>query len=444
MNRATKLDAIRALIGASPDQVLASLAMALAGAPGDLAPVAEIIEREQTVRRLSGVVFAPLMPLFAPRPDGFAAPCFPRRLLKELWRTLMERRPEAMAALTEATEDWDPRDPTPPILDELCIEAAALCAEGTDEGGQRRELALYLRLAPFGRAALARLGDWLGKATEERAAVLRLIFRDGTTVCEDSAPRLMEILLAHLPDAPLILRPISLITDRSSDRYLAESELASFGERLLERVETHVEQLKLFDTDGGEAAARAAAGDVSAAGAILDEVEHSVDLARDGPWGKRVAAARKAMAALIESRLRDCQRAVEQALPMQAVRLTGRMTRPSPRVSQPPDPRFVEPARALMLLLRETRMAAVTGGFGALRSQVADGLSDWLEVYADELVHLLNAGEAPDPEVAREYLEIAAQFLSRAENDKAAKIVRRRAAVAGTGSGGIDPSQEVA
>ena len=86
----------------------------------------------------------------------------------------------------------------------------------------------------------------------------------------------------------------------------------------------------------------------------------------------------------------------------------------------------------------------MTGGFGALRSQVADGLSDWLEVYADELVHLLNAGEAPDAEVAREYLEIAAQFLSHAENDKAAKIVRRRAAVAGTGSGGIDPSQEVA
>ncbi|MBX7249671.1 MAG: hypothetical protein K1X35_11595 [Caulobacteraceae bacterium] len=440
MDRAAKLEAIRALLGAAPDQALASLGIALSGVGGDLAPVAEIVEREQTVRRLSAVVFGPLLPMFGSRPDGLQTPTFSRATLKQLWRELMDDRLDTLAAVATAIEDWDPSHPPPPILDEVCLEAAALC----DARPELAELAIYLRLSPFARTALARLGDWLGRANEERAAVLRLIFRDAAEVCDDAAPRLMEILLAHLPDAQLILRPISLITDRSGDRYLASSELASFGERLLERVERHVESLKGFNTAGGEAAAYAAARDVSVAGAILDEIEHSVDLARDGPWGKRVAAGRKAMAAMIEARLRECQKAVEQALPMQAVRLTGRMTRPSPKVSQPPDPRFVEPARALMVLLGETRGAAATGGFGALRTQVSEGLSDWLEVYADELVHVLNAGEAPDPDIAREYLEIAADFLAKAENDKAAQIVRRRAAVAGTGFTPPDPSQEVA
>lgn len=451
MSTAAKLDSIRMLIGMAPDQALASLSIALAGADAQLAPVAEIIEREQSVRRMSAVVFSPIMPLLNARLDGLPAPRFSRPLLKDLWRTLMEQRPEMMQALTQAVEDWDPHDPSPPILDELCVEAADLAEKGAslefrgrDAGDEARELAIFLRLCPLARGALARLGDWLGRATEERAAVLRLIFKDATAVIDDAAPRLMEILLAHLPEAALIMRPISLITERAGDRYLASSELAGFGERLLDRVEALVERLKSFDTGGGEAAAHAAAADVGTAGAILDEIEHSIDLARDGPWGKRVASARKSMAAMIESRLRECQRAVEQALPMQAVRLTGRMTRPSPRVAMPPDPRFVEPAKALMLLLGETRAAAATGGFGALRAQVAEALSDFLEVYADELVHLLNAGEAPDPVIALEYLELAAVFLSQAENDKAAQIVRRRAAVAGSGSGAADPSQQVA
>ena len=306
------------------------------------------------------------------------------------------------------------------------------------------DLADYLRLCPFARVALARLGDWLGKANEERAAVLRLIFRDAAEVQGDSAPRLMEMLLGHVPEAAQILRPISLITERAGDRYLASSELAGFGERLLDRAEEHVGLLTAFLPADGPDAARRAAQNANAAGAILAEIEQAIELAQDGPWGRRVLDARKSMSAMIESRLRECQKAVEMALPMQSVRITGRMTRPSPKVSAAPDPRFVEPARALMVLLGETRQAANSGGFGALRSQVAEALSDWLEVYADELVHLVNAGEAPDPAVAQEYLELAADFLSSAENDKAAQIVRRRAAVAGCGSGQAEPSQDVA
>lgn len=447
MATSAKLEAIRALIGAAPDAVLSSLAMALSGGGPDLHQVEEMVAREQAVRRLRGVVFAPVLPLFSPREDGVRAPRFARDLLKDVWRRLMAVQPEALESAAREVAEWDSHDAPPECLDALCLEAARLCEEGAstefrggDGGAGARELALYLKLCPLARKALARLGDWLGKATEERAAVLRLIFKDATEVCDDSAPRLMEMILGHLPDATLVLRPISLITERAGDRYLASSELASFGERLVEQAEARVERLRAFDLRGGEAAALAAAADVQAAGAMLTEIEHSVDLARDGPWGKRVAAARKSMAGMIESRLRECQKLVEAALPMQAVRLTGRMTRPSPRVSTPPDPRHVEPARALMLLLGETRQAAATGGFGALRAQVAEGLSDWLEVYADELVHLINAGEAPDPAIAHEYLELAATFLAQAENEKAAQIVRRRAAVAGAGS----PSQDVA
>ena len=246
-----KLDAVRAVIGASPDKALTSLAMALDGAGGDLTLVADMIAQEQTARRLSGVVFAPLYPLVLARADGVAAPRFSRALVKDLWRTLLERRPDAAEAVAAAIEDWDPHDPPPPLLDELCLEAAEIAEAGAamefrgrDTGDEARELAVYLKLAPFARVALGRLGDWLGKATEERAAVLRLIFKDAAEVCEDSAPRLLEMLLGHLPEAAQILRPISLITERAGDRYLASSELASVDERLLDRAAALVERLK--------------------------------------------------------------------------------------------------------------------------------------------------------------------------------------------------------
>lgn len=444
MPTAAQLATVRMLIASAPDAVLNSMAMALTGAEGELAPILAQVDQERENRRLRDIVLGPVVPLFAPRRDGVRATTFPRRLLPALWRAVIEADPEMVTQAAADVLYWHPQEDEPPrSLDDLCRAAARLVRHDPPaafQGPEAAELGVYLSLGPLARRALRRLPDWLGKATDERAAILRLIFKDAAAVCDDSAPRMMEMLLGHLPEAYLILRPISVLTERASDRYLADSELADFGERLLTEVDVRVDRLKHFDPNGGEAAARAIAADVHAANAILTEFEHSVELSKDGPWGRRVGDARKAMAVLIEARLRESQRRVEAALPLGAVRLTGRMTRPAPRISTPPEPRLVEPARALLVLLSETRHAAATGGFGALRAHVAEGLSEFLEIYADELVHLLNAGEAPDTAIAHAYLDLAAEFLGWAENTKAAQIVRRRAAVAGAGT----PSQEVA
>ncbi len=444
MPTAAQLKAVRSLIAATPDAALGRLAAALGAGGEEFAPVLDIVLQEQMRRRTRQAAFAPVLPLFRARPDGVSTPVFPPSLLTGVWKALGEHCSPAMQVATRDFELWEPDyDPAPETLNVLCREAARLLEEGlcgAEETGQARELALYFKLAPLARLALARLPDWLGKATEERAAVLRLIFKDATSVCEDSAPRLMEMVLGQLEEAALILRPISLLTDRAGDRYLADSELRGFGERILALAERHVAGLKAFDPSGGAAAAHVAAAHARLAGDILAELEHSVDLSRDGPWGRRVAQSRQMIAGAIETRLREAEKAVEHALPMQEVRLTGRMTRPAPRLDAPPDPRFVEPARGLLTLLGETRHAAASGGFGALRTQVAEALSEWLEIYADELVHMLNGGEARDPAVAHQYLELAAEFLGCAENPKAAQIVRRRAAVAGAGV----PSQDVA
>jgi len=127
-------------------------------------------------------------------------------------------------------------------------------------------------------------------------------------------------------------------------------------------------------------------------------------------------------------------------LPLQTVRISGRMTRPAPKLGAEPDTLSVERARALVIFLDKVRGAASAGGYGALRNAVAEKIAERLNVYADEALHAVNAGETPDQDRALRYIEIAAEFLGYAEDPKAAQFIRRRMAV----SGGIETSQDVA
>ena len=442
-----KFGAVLSLIEAAPDAALRGLDAALVGADGEaMGKIKAAIRAEQKARGFRADVFAPLTPLTQPRADGVAAPTLPATVLGALWRELKRRHPELIARAAAARDDWRDDDPDPREYDDLCVLAAAILREepavvapGLD-AATIEMTAGYLDFAPLARQALHRLPDWLGKATDERVAALKLTFRDATTLANDGAPRLLEIMLAHVSEAHLIMRLISALTDRAGDRYLASSELAGFGARLLDNVDRRIERVRGFDIQSGADGARAIARDVSAATSIMATIDQTVELSREGPWGARIAAARKTLAGAVESRLREVEAAVSKALPLQNVRIAGRMTRPAPKLVSDPDPRAVECARGLVVLLADLRSSAAVGGYGALRNQIADSLTERMTVYADEVLHLINAREAPDEDRARVYLELSAEFMGYAKDEQAAQIIRRRAAVAGDRS----PAQDVA
>jgi hypothetical protein len=445
-----QLGAVRTLIETAPEAALRSLERALAGVEGGpMAQIQTMVAAERDDRNFRGDVFAPVIPLFGIRAGGLAGPQFPNRVLTQLWNQLKACEPDFVVQAQADRDDWRRGDdPDPRIFNVLCAKAARMLRAEPDSffraadrsGPLAQQLAAFLDLAPLARVVLARLPDWLGRATEERVAVLKLIFKDAVDVAIDATPRLLELVLAHLPEPQAILRMIAALTDRASDRFLASSELASLGERLLDDVDLRIAHVKAFNAQAGIAGARAVAHDVTVVCAILAEMEQSVDLARDGPWGSRVNAARKALALNVESRLRDIEGVVAQALPLQNVRIAGRMTRPAPKLAVEPDLAAVDGGRALLVFLEEVRPAAAAGGYGALRNAVAEKVTERLNVYADELLHAINAGEAPDQERAQRFLEIAAEYLGYAADAKAAQIVRRRAAVAGD----RQPSQDVA
>ena len=77
--------------------------------------------------------------------------------------------------------------------------------------------------------------------------------------------------------------------DRPHDTFLAASELAFVGDRLLGQLEAHFDALARFDPRAGAPAGWAAAEAVRMISIQIAEFEETVDLKRDGPWGARVA-----------------------------------------------------------------------------------------------------------------------------------------------------------
>src|SRR5262249_36264354 len=277
-----------------------------------------------------------------------------------------------VADAVEQTRYHHPEDPAPLVADDLCVRAAQMLRE--DQGPLRAgygamsdDLAAYFDLAPLARTALPRIPEWLGPVSVERAATLGIALKDASALLPDGAPRLLELFLLHLPDPQQILRIISVGTERANDRYLDASELSVFGRRLLDEVEARIEHVRTFDPNGPVAAACGLGEDVSRACTVLSEFERSVELTKDGPWGLRVTAARRKLAANVESRLRDLEAAMGQALPMQKVR--NRMTRAAPCLDREPDPRAVAHVQGLFALLEATRVSAQVGGYGALHAQ---------------------------------------------------------------------------
>lgn len=431
-NRA-QLAALKALFATVTDEVLATLNRVFSQSNASMVLVRDLVAEERADRALRDRVFAPLAPLFGARPEG---PAFPPRMRAAMWSALRRTAPELIQEAAEESRYLRGGDKSPLVFDDLARRAGILLRSPTSALSRQSdatlvaELAGYVALVSLARKTLTMLPDWLGRVSDERVATLKIALRDASVVVPDGAVRLMELMAAHLPEPQLVLRLIAVATDRSGDRFIAESELAHFGERLLADVDRRVERLRAFNPVESAQRDQALAEDITRCFAILAEFERSVELDREGPWGHRVATARRAIAAHVESRLRDVEGAIAEALPMQKVKTSGRVSRTEPAIAHDPLPGAVRRARGLLVLVEASRASVAVGGYGALRGAVTDRVRERLEDYADQVLRQMNGAGPVDAERARVWLELAAEFLERVDAVKSADLVRRRAASA--------------
>ena len=442
-----QLGGVRAMIEAAPDSAIralqATLSAGLERNPSML-QIQAMVAAEATDRHNRHLVFAAVAPLCRPGRQGAGGLRFPAAALNQLWKGLkQEAAPEVQAAVAAAHPSDPSLAPSYGAIDQLCLRAAGGLRTQRNPGyaaaGGALErvspeapeaFAACLDLAPVARAALERLPEWLGRITEERAAAARLAFKDATAIAEDAGPRLLEILYAHLEEPWSVLRLVCAVMQRPTDRYAATSELATFGERLLEDIDARLQEVSTLTAQSGTDAAGAAGRQVRAASQELHEFEDCLDLAPDGPWGSCLIRQKRTLAQAVEGRLKAVEAEVAQALPLQSSGFR-KATRGHPKLTADPDPQLVERARTLLTFMHEVRNCADRFGFGALWNKTAESLVSRLDSYIEDLLEKLRVGEEGENlERVRLYLDVAAEFMGLCSDDKAAQIVRRRVAAA--------------
>jgi hypothetical protein len=437
-----KLAIVRGLIEQAPDTAVRNLLRTLAAdGPHDisLTRVQHLLEIESVDRNARNIVLGPIAPLCA-APGAFSGLTFPPRTLPLIWQALKLESPAEIWAAKAQLSDWRGGDLSPDLFDALCARTARglrtagspfeAAAEAADQGGGRRALAGCLDIAPLTRHALEQLPDWLGRMTGERAAKLRLAYRDVVALDDDAGPRFFEMLAAHLTEPWLILRVIAGVMDHPNETYVAASELGGFGERVLADIDRRLADISVFRPTSGRQAAHAVAQTVHLATVELGEFEHAFHLAHEGAWGRRVAGQKLRLAETIEALLASAEGLLAGALPVHNVRLGPRTVKGVPHLAEAPDPDQVERAATLLTFMAATRSSAAAGGFASARTKVLEALEYRLDTYVEDLLAEIHADDVADLPRARAFLEIAAELCGLARDERAAQIVRRRAAAA--------------
>ncbi len=435
---AHKLQIIRMLVETAPDSALRSLEMALSGvgSTGSLAQVRGLVEGETSERSARNSILAPLAPLCAVRGPGYVS--FPTRTLSLLWKALKATAPQRVEEAAAQCNPWDLEHGAPDVFDELCKMAARglrdpdqAAFDAVRDLGVTEELGHCLDLSTIVRQALPKLSEWVSRMSSERAAAARLAYRDACKIREDSGARLFDILAAHLPDDWRILRVISAVMERPSDRYLASSEVSAFGERILADIEESIDQIRTFDLNKGEKMAREAALRAQRVALQVTEFEQSVDLNKDGPWGRRLIRYKQQIAKEVDLRMSGADKELAEALPTRPISfLAGKGGRGVPKLAEAPHEDLIRRASAILAFIADLRPCAAQSGYGATRLKTLEKLNARLDQYIEDVLYAARTGEGGDPTIAQQYLDITAGFIVYTRDEKTAEIVRRRAAAA--------------
>jgi hypothetical protein len=446
-----KIEVVRTLVESAPDQIVGGLQHALLETGGDtvLASVRQLVEAEANDRLLRNAAFQPIFPLCVgdgADPHGLV---FPARALALVWRGLKIAAPQAMAAAAQAASgvaaalaaEQRPVDPGQ-AFDGLTKAAAEglragevpefraaleICEAARPGGGAA--LAACLDISPVVRRILPRLPDWVAQPGEDTGAAARLAYKDAVAVAEDAGPRFFEMLAGQLTPAWHVIRIISAVMDRPTERYLADSELGGFPERVLAEIDEALKAIGKLDIDAGPGAGRAAGRRVELITQQAFELELCVALSRDHGWGQRIFSQKKALASLAEARLKEAERIAIAALPMQSLGFARRRKK-APKLDEPPEPKALNRAMTLLTFAHEIRLCASYGAFSAVHSRVTDKLTGAIEHYVEDVLDRLRTGDVADVTIAHAFLRVAADFTGLVRDGQAAEMVRRRAATA--------------
>ena len=304
-----KISIVRTLVESAPDKIVGGLQRALAESAGDsvLADVRTLVEAEARDRMLRNAVFQPIAALCVGDANAEGLN-FPAQSLSYLWRGLKAVAPDlveaavgAQAAIERAIAT-EQRLPDPTAAFDAAVKRAAeglraresrefrMAAEACDQArpGGGEQLAACLDISQVVRRTLPKLSEWIAQSADLTSAPARLAYKDAVAVAPDAGPRFFEMLAAQMAPPWMVLRIISAIMDKPTERYLAESEVGGFAEGVMSDIDATLKAVGKLDLDGGAQAGRAAGRRVALATEQFFELDTCIELNREHGWGKRI------------------------------------------------------------------------------------------------------------------------------------------------------------
>jgi hypothetical protein len=428
-----------------PDRTLKTLSLAVTQMPGARArALSQMLAEEGIDRNRRAVAFAPMIPLFAPRPDGVEGLTFPPAILPRLWKAASATAPALLGTLDDIRLRKDDLRVVA-VADRYCIAASGFIRDQPDvvwpaapgkeaerEAGLT-ELARCFDLAVMARRALKSLPNWILRPTPDQLVELRLLVRDAAETTPDGGPRMLEILFSHLTDASLVLR-LAVHSSRSASKegVLSGSEMAVFVNRLLAEVESRVARIGAFKATAGVDPGPQIKADIAWCAETLAELDMTLQLDPNGEWGKAARDARARINRSLSATLKSTDKTLDKVLPMKRVQTAGRMTREAPDLEQPVAPEAIQTASALLTLVGAIRTAAQIFGIESQRSQLVQSAIDRIRTFVDLTIEAVNSGEVQDQSRVLAHVETLAKFLTLIDATEPARTVRRRAAAAGS------------
>lgn len=443
-----KIEIVRTLVESAPDKIVGGLQCALANTTdGVLSSVRVLVEAEAADRRLRNSVLQAVAPLCVGDGSDPRSLVFPARALGCVWRGLKAAAPKEMGAAAKvdvalAASPTDKRPPAPiPAFDALtkiaadCLRAGQVrdfrtAAEVCERArpGAAELFAACLDLAPVVRAATARLPDWLAHGGDETAAAARLAYKDAVAIAEDAGPRFFEMLAGQLNPPWLVMRIISAVMDKPTERYLADSELGGFAERVMNEIDLALETLSKLDANAGAEAGALAGKQAQLITRQTTELEHSMELTRESGWGKRIFNQKQSLAGVAERHLHEAEKVTIAALPSEMSK--GRVRKAIPMLRATPDGPAVTRAMTLLTFAEEVRTCANYAGFSAAHTKMVEKLGQVIDQYVEEALDLVRTAAPADVAHAHDHLVVVADFCVLVRDDRAADLIRRRAASA--------------
>jgi hypothetical protein len=341
------------------------------------------------------------------------------RVLGGLWPAAARAIAEALGAMPPGSAEYDK------------IVKMLGSAHAVEDA---REIGLLLQAAPTFRALQNGIPRGTKKLTPEELAFARQTYDAMMEQLPDQAAYVPAIILRRLSKPAFVMEVLKVLGRSDSDARLAETTLGMAGDLLIADFEAKAKFLSTVQL--GAANSHEVLAQLEQFTDMSAGLTQSLDIRREGRWGKRLVETRSKLSEALERRVEKIPDEIIGAFPTTSAGSYAARSGPRPNFGRWPDEAKIGHAGSLALFLGGSRWLAGKALFGVAHKAAVERVSKFLIAYGEDLVGELKAGDSDALARCEAHLQALLRITELVMGEQEADVLRRRATMAIQGASG--------